>query len=106
VDCTGSGPDCAVKVSVTGHVPAGKAGAGAGRRKAKPVRLGRSSFKVKTGKRGKVRVKLTRKGLRLLKRQKRIKATVKITVTRSGLSAKKTVRVTLKAPKAKRKSRR
>lgn len=107
VDCTGPGSDCAVKVTVTGKLPAGTVGASAQRRrKAKTVQLGRSGFTVKTGKRGKVTVKLTRKGLRLLKRQKRIKATVTITVTRSGIKAKKTVRVTLKAPKAKRKGRR
>lgn len=106
VDCTGGGSDCKVTVSVAGRVPAGAVSSAPRRKKAKVVQLGRSGFTIKTGKRGKVTVKLNRKGLRLLKRRKRIKATVTITVTRSGMKAKKTVRVTLKAPKAKRKTRR
>ena len=99
VDCTGSGPDCAARTSLTGSLPAGKASS-SGRRRT--VKLGGSSFKVKTGQRSKVKVKLTRKGLKLLKRLKRIKAKVTITAKRGAISKKKNVKVTLKAPKKKK----
>jgi len=88
VDCTGAGPACRVRTTVTPR----KGG----------VKLGGSSFGVPTGKRGKVKAKLNRKGLRRLKRAKRLKAKVRITVTRGTQSAKRTVTVTLKAPKRKR----
>jgi hypothetical protein len=96
VDCTGPGPDCTVKTSVTA---AGRAGASA-----KRVKLGGSAFKVQSGKKGKVTVRLTRKGLKLLKRARKIKAKVTITVTRGGMNVKKTVTVSLRAPKASRSS--
>jgi WD40 repeat protein len=95
VDCAGAGPDCAVKTSVTGQI----AGAAA---KRKTVKLGSFSFTVKAGKKGAVKAKLSKKGRKLLKRLGRIKATVVITVTRGAGSAKKTVKVKLKAPKKKR----
>jgi len=100
IDCTGPGPDCAAKTSVTGSLPASTASSSA-RRKA--VKLGGSSFKVKAGQRGKVKVKLTRKGFKLLNRLKGIKAKVTITARRGAISKKKTVKVTLKAPKKKKK---
>lgn len=96
VDCTGTGPDCTVRAVVTGLVPAGKASASAKRR---AVRLGGSSFKVRAGKKGKVTVKLTRRGLKLVKRLKRVKATVRIVVRRGAITMRKTVRVTLRAPR-------
>jgi hypothetical protein len=88
VDCTGAGPTCKVKTTVTLR----KGG----------VKLGGSSSGVPTGKKSKVRTRLDGKGLRRLKRAKRLKARVRITVTRGTQSAKKTVTVTLKAPKRKR----
>jgi hypothetical protein len=94
VNCAGLGPDCAVKTKVTGTVPGGSA--------AKTVKLGGSSFVVKAGKTGKVKPKLTKKGLKLLKRLRKIKAKAAITVTRGAKTSKKTVKVTLKAPKRKR----
>ncbi len=95
VDCTGPGPDCRVSVGATGSVPAGEASASAKRRK---VKLGRSTFKVKAGRKGRVTLKLTRRGVRLVKRLKRIKTTVRIVVRRGGITKRKAVRVTLKAP--------
>jgi len=68
--------------------------------------LGGSSFKVTAGKKGKVRVKLTRKGLKLLKRKKKVKAKITITVKRGATTTKKTVTFTLKAPKRRRTSAR
>jgi predicted RecA/RadA family phage recombinase len=88
VDCTGAGPACRVKTAVTAR----KGG----------VKLGGSSFGVPTGKKGKVKAKLNRKGLRQLTRAKRLKAKLRITVTRGTQSVKRTVTVTLKAPKRKR----
>ncbi|HYI37331.1 MAG TPA: Ig-like domain-containing protein [Thermoleophilaceae bacterium] len=96
VDCTGPGPDCAASTSASGSVPAKLASASA---KRKTIKLGRSSFKVKSGKKGKVTVKLTKKGLRALKRTKRLKVTVTIKVKRGARTVTKKVRVTLKAPK-------
>ncbi|MGI8511186.1 MAG: hypothetical protein ACR2NH_00970 [Solirubrobacteraceae bacterium] len=86
MDCTGSGPDCTVKTLVTGSVPAGKASASAKRRR---IKLGSSSFKVKAGKKGKVKLKLTKAGLKRLKRLRKIKAKGKITVKRGGVSARR-----------------
>ena len=96
VDCTGPGPDCAATTSASGSVPAKLASASA---KRKTIKLGRSSFKVKSGKKGKVTVKLTKKGLRALKRTKRLKVTVTIKVKRGTRTVTKKVKVTLKAPK-------
>lgn len=96
VNCTGAGPACSVKTSVTRHVPAGAS---------KRVKLGGSSFKVAAGKKGKVRVKLNRKARRLLKRRRAIKANVVITVRRGEATAKKTVTVKLKAPAVRKKRR-
>ncbi len=102
LDCTGDGPDCGARTAMTGSVPASKARASARRRKAKTVKLGGSRFTVEAGEKGKVTIKLTRKGLKLLKRLKRIKAKITITVKRGDEVFKKTVKVTLKAPKPKR----
>jgi DNA-binding beta-propeller fold protein YncE len=87
VDCSGSGPSCVVRTSITVV--------------GKRVKLGGSSFKVKTGKKRKVSAKLTRKGLKLIRRKRQIKARITITVSRGTTTAQKTVRLTLKAPKAK-----
>jgi hypothetical protein len=46
--------------------------------------LGGSAFTVAAGKSARVKIQLSRKGLRLLKRRKRISAQVNITVTRAG----------------------
>ncbi len=99
VDCSGPGPDCAVKTTVTGSVPVSGASTSA---RQKTVKLGGSSSEVKAGTRDKVKVKLTRVGFNLLKRPKIIRAKVTITVMRGGTSAKKTLKVTLQAPKSKR----
>jgi len=96
VDCTGPGPDCAASTAASGSVPANLASASA---KRKTIKLGGSSFKVKSGKKGQVTVKLTKKGLRALKRAKRLKVTVTITVKRGTSTVTKKVKVTLKAPK-------
>lgn len=66
-----------------------------------PVKLGSSSFKVKKGTKGKIT--LTKKGVKRLKRLKKIKAKVKITVKRGAVVRTKTVTVTLKAPKPRNK---
>ena len=92
----GPGPDCAASTAASGSVPANLASASA---KRKTIKLGGSSFKVKSGKKGQVTVKLTRKGLRALKRAKRLKMTVTITVKRGTSTVTKKVKVTLKAPK-------
>lgn len=93
MNCTGAGPACSVKTSVTRDVPAGAS---------KRVKLGGSGFKVAAGKQGKVRVKLNRKARKLLKRRKVIKARVVITVRRGDATVKKTVTVKLKASRKKR----
>jgi len=77
----------------------GRMGAGSKNSSRKTIKLGSSSFKVKSGKKGKITVKLTRKGLKALKRLKRLKVTVTVTVKRGNNTATKKVKVTLKAPK-------
>lgn len=96
VGCPGAGPSCSVQTRVTA-VLAGKPSAAA--RAAKTVRLGGSAFTIAAGKSARVKIKLSRKGLRLLKSRKRINAKVKITVTRAGKSTARAVKVTLKAPR-------
>ena len=50
-----------------------------------------------------IKLKLTKKGLKLLKRKGKIKGKVKTKVTRAGKPLRpRTVRVTLKAPKKKK----
>jgi hypothetical protein len=92
VECAGAGPDCAVVVTLTGSAPARKAAA-------RKLTLGRASFKVVAGSRRAVTVKVTRKGIKAVKRAGRIKAKVAIRVTRGTQSASRTVRVTLKPPR-------
>ena len=89
--CAGAGPACRVKISVTATARANFA---------KTLRIGKSSFRLAANKRRKVKARLSRKGRRWLKQAKTWRAKVKITVRRrSAPSAKKTIRVTLKAPK-------
>ena len=104
-DCTGLGPDCQVTTSVSGLVT-GASIAQKKRRKKKNVRLGGSRMTVSAGTTAKIRSKLTKKGLKKLKKQKKIKATITITVTKGSQTATKKVKVTLKAPKAKKKKKR
>ena len=54
---------------------------------------------IAAGKKGAVRVKLTKKGLRLLRRAKKAKGTVTIRVTKGATVTTKKVTVTLRAPK-------
>jgi hypothetical protein len=93
VDCAGPGPDCAVVVTLTGPAPARKAAA------ARKLTLGRSSFKVAAGGRRAITVKLTRKGMKALKRAGRIKAKAAVRVTRGAQVASRTLRVSLKPPR-------
>jgi hypothetical protein len=102
VDCTGAGPDCAVTDALSAPVAGASS---AKKKKAKTVKLGGRKFTVKTGKKGAIKVKLTKKGLKLLKRKHKIKAKLKVTVKRGGVTTKKTLKVTLKAPKAKHKKK-
>lgn len=97
VVCRGAGPRCAVKVVVTGAVPVGEASLSAKRRL--KVRLGRSSFRVAAGGKRKVTAKLTGKGLKRLRRSDRIKARVRLVVRRGAISERRTVKITLKAPR-------
>ena len=90
VECPEGGSSCAVKVSVTGSVIASA--------KRKTARLGGSSYTLVAGKRGVVRVKLTKKGLRLLRRSQRVRATVAIRVTKGATVTVRKVKVTLRAP--------
>jgi hypothetical protein len=93
VECAGPGPDCAVLVRLVGSPPARKAAA------ARKLTLGRSSFKVVSGRRRAIAVRLTRNGMKVLKRAGRIKATAAVRVTRGAQVASRTVRVSLKAPR-------
>jgi hypothetical protein len=90
VDCTGSSGDCKVVNAFTARVAAGSA---------KTLKLGGSKFTVTSGKKRAIKLRLTRKGLKLLKRKGKIKGKVKTKLTRAGKTYSKTVRVTLKAPR-------
>ncbi len=61
VNCTGTGPNCKVANALSAKVAAGSA---------KTMKLGSSKFTVKTGKKGAIKLKLTKKGLKLLKRKR------------------------------------
>jgi hypothetical protein len=101
VDCTGAGPNCAVTDVLSAQLAG--ASSAAKKKKAKTVKLGGRKFTVKAGKKGAIKVKLTKKALKLLKRRHKIKAKLKVTVKRGTVVTKKTLKVTLKAPKAKKK---
>lgn len=94
VDCTGAGPNCKVANTLNAKVAASSA-------KKKNVKLGSSKFTVKAGKKGAIKLKLTKKGLKLLKRNGKIKGKIKTTVKRGKSVTTTTVSVTLKAPKKK-----
>ena len=103
VDCSGGGPDCKVTAAAAAKVAGAAAVAAKKKKKAKTVKLGKSSFVVKSGAKGKVRVKLSKKGLKLLKKLRKIKATVTVRITRGNQTVTKKIKVTFKAPKAKKK---
>ena len=92
VECPAGGARCKVRTSVTGRVSVSAS-------KKRNVRLGNSSYSIAAGKKGAVRVKLTKKGLRLLRRAKKAKGTVTIRVTKGATVTTKKVTVTLRAPK-------
>jgi hypothetical protein len=93
VDCSGPGPDCVVTTS---------AGTIMSFSKARKVVLGRSRFTVEAGRKDKVTTKLTRSGLEILKRERLLKVTVMITVKRGTATAKRSLGMTLRAPKPNR----
>jgi Bacterial Ig domain len=95
VECRGAGPSCSVRTTVTARLRGNTFGAA----RTKTVKLGGSKFTIAAGKAARVKIKLSRKGLRLLKRRKRISAKVRINVARAGESTARTVKVTLKAPR-------
>lgn len=99
ISCEGAGPDCDVLNTGSGSVPAALVSTSA---KKKTVKLGKSSYTIKAGTKGKVKIKLSKKARKLLKRARKIKAKIKIRVTRGGTVVKKTVKVTIKAPKRKK----
>lgn len=90
IACSGPGPSCSVKTFVSGTATASAA---------RIVRLGGSSFVVEASSERKVRIALTRKARRLLKRRKAIPSKVRIVVSRAGQRAEQTIRVRLRAPK-------
>jgi hypothetical protein len=96
VDCTGPGPACAITVSITGRLPMHAA---ARRTKPKNAKLGSLSFGVPAGSTAPVRGKLSRKGMRRLKRVRRIKATVRISARRGAQTTARTVRARLQPPR-------
>ncbi len=84
LECTGA--DCAGALTLQSR-------AGAAAAKRKPTTYGRSTFNLKVGKAGKVKVKLNKRGRALLKAHKRAKVIARV-VFRSG--AAKSFRLTLK----------
>jgi PKD repeat protein/glucose/arabinose dehydrogenase len=78
----------AVSLSHRVRTPASRAGAGA---VAKTVRLGDAKFSIASGKSGRVRVKLSPAGRRMLAGRRRLKVDLK-TTARDGLSRKRTTK--------------
>jgi RTX calcium-binding nonapeptide repeat (4 copies) len=98
VQCPAGSVPCFVKTSLSGAVKAST-------KKRKTVKLGGSVYAIAAGKQGAVKLKLTAKGMRLLRRSKRVRGTVTITVTKGTAVTTKKVKVTLKAPKKKKRTR-
>jgi hypothetical protein len=95
IGCPAGGFRCTVRTSLSGAVNASA--------RKKTVKLGGSAYALAAGKRGAVKLKLTKKGLRLLRRSKRVKGTVTITVTKGSAVTTKKVKLIVKAPKKKKK---
>ena len=68
-------------------------------RRGAPNIIGREKIIVRRGKKRKVKVSMTGKGRRAVKRKKRLKVTAKLTVTQGGQTTTTTQRVTIKAPR-------
>jgi hypothetical protein len=81
VACPGTGPACAVTLVV----------------KAGKKRLGRAHVDVRTEKARTLKLPLSRKGMRLLKRRHRLKVTIVVTVRRADLVSRRTIHATLKS---------
>jgi hypothetical protein len=75
-----------------------KAGVHAARRGA-PNIIGRQRIIVRRGKKRRVKVSMTGKGRRTVRRNKRLKVTAKLRVTQNGKTTTTTQRVTIKAPR-------
>jgi hypothetical protein len=89
IHCPVGGTACKVRTSLRGTVNT------SARRQ---VKLGGSTYTLAAGKNGAVRTKLTKRGLRFLRRYRRIKATIAIEVRKGALVTAKKVKVTLRAP--------
>lgn len=92
ISCEGAGPGCRATATAFRFVPRR-----ASRRRT--VRIANSLFKVATGKKARVRLRLSAKGRRFLFKHRRVRAVVTLGVRRGSKAAKKSVRATLQAPK-------
>ena len=82
---------------------AGAVKARASARRARRLTLGTASFKIKAGSSRKVKIRLTRKGRRALKKLRTVRAIVTVTVSdRTGGKVTKAVTVKLRAPRKRR----
>jgi hypothetical protein len=88
VDCTGSGPACRVRTGlfVSRRRPA----------KSSLVRVARSSFTVPSGRRARVRLRLSKNGLRLLRRNRKLRTRLRVVVVRGDRTVRRQARVTLR----------
>jgi hypothetical protein len=93
IGCPPPGLDCRVSVSANANVRAGAAA------RRKEVKLGRAVYLVKLGSSEAARFRLTRKARALLRRLRRLKAVVDISVNRSGNVTTRILTVRLKAPR-------
>jgi hypothetical protein len=95
VRCPAGGVPCVVRTSLSGVLSTGA-------RRKRTAMLGGSAYALAAGKRGAVKLRLTKKGLRQLRRSKTVNGTVTITVTKAGIVSTKKVKVTLKPRRKKR----
>ena len=93
VDCTGPGPACAVTTKATAKVDFAAPSA------VRKRRIGGSKFTVASGKTKAIKVKMTKKAFKALKRRGKMKAKVVVKVKRGTQGSKKTVKVRLKPPR-------
>jgi hypothetical protein len=98
LSCSATGGDCVGTLVFILPKRVTKAGVHTARRGA-PNIIGRERIIVRRGKKRRVKVSMTGKGRRTVRRNKRLKVTAKLRVTQNGQTTTTTQRVTIKAPR-------
>jgi hypothetical protein len=100
-NCPAGGPDCAVTTTATATVPT--SALRIAKRRTKAVKIASASLKVRAGTSKRVTVKLNKTGVRLLRKLKKLSATLKISVRAgTGPPTVQSQKTTLRQPKKRR----